>query len=167
MVRVSDRPWWTTIVLACAGGAFGEIAGTLWGFALQGSFLESNVDAAGMGAICAGIGWFAGAAFGRERSRDGRPAGGAWVWILRSSALAFPIAGLLVAGWVPSMDDYRPLAELGPLQRDILLDAVLASITLLLVARPAAPTRVALEGVAVAIAVVLVLLLGVSVAAIP
>jgi hypothetical protein len=167
VVLASDRAWWTTIVLACAGGAFGEIAGTLWGFALQGSFLESNVDAAGMGALCAGIGWFAGATFGLERSRDGRTAGGAWVWILRSSAIAFLVAGVLVARWVPSMDDYRPLAELGPLQRDIMLDAVLGAITLLIVAWPTGPIRRALEGAAVAIAVVLVLLLGVSIAAIP
>ena len=89
------------------------------------------------------------------------------VVVRRTWAVAFMVAGFLVARWVPSMDDHAPVAELWPLQRDILLDAVLASITLLIDTRPTAPIRRTLEAVAVAIAVVLVLLLGVSVAAIP
>lgn len=165
--RISDRPWWMTIILASAGGAFGQVAGTLWGYALQGSFLESNVDAAGMGALCAGIGWFAGAMFGLQRSWDGRTPGRPWCWALAAGAMAFVVAGFVVAGWVPSMDTHPPVAELGPLQRDIVMDAVLAAITLLILTGSPGLIRYALEGMAWAIAAVLVLLVGVSVAAIP
>ena len=156
-----------SIVLACAGGAFGAIAGTLWGFSLQGSSLESNVDAAGTGALCAGIGWFAGATLGLARSRHGNSPVLPWVWILRAGSIAFVVAGILVARWVPSLDTHAPAAELGPLQRTIMIDAILASVTLLVLARPSVVVRRSLSSAAAATAVALVVLAGVAARAIP
>src|SRR3954471_18185750 len=163
----SDRPWGTALVLASVGGALGGIAGTLWGFGLQGSFLDSNVGAAGVGGLCAGLGWVAAAALGLARSKDGRAPTRTWVWVLRAGATAFLATGILVAHSLSSLDTHRPPADLGPMQRDVLIDAVLAAATLLVCARPAVPVRRMLVGVTSAAAIALIVLAAVAAEAIP
>ncbi len=128
-----------TIGLAIAGGFLGVVVGTLEGFSLQGSFLGDNDQAATVGALGGGIGWFVGLCVGLLVAKGAPPPDRALAWALRGAAGVVVLLGLIVALWVPSLDRNPHDPPILQLQRVILLDSVLAAVTLLVVAQGRTP----------------------------
>jgi ELWxxDGT repeat protein len=135
----------TALALAFSGGFVGSVAGFVLGFAIAGaSFIDgSHIEPATVSVVWAGFGWFTGIAFATGLTRGAPPPSQNEAWALRAVALGFLIAGVVVARWVPTLDNPPPDVTLIPLQRAIRLGAALAAVTLLVLAQRAILRRTA------------------------
>ena len=151
---------WTTLAFAISGGFVGLVAGNLLGPTTGESWDGSHIKTATLGVLFAGFGWFAGVAVAMVLTRGTVPPSMSSAWVLRAVALGFLIAGLVVARWVPSLDNPPPDTTLIPLQGAIRLDAVLAAATCLVLAQRQILRRTAVALWLVASVVILAVVAG-------